>query len=227
MSGLQAAAGNGSLRFLPMKFNIDLHAHTKYSGDNDAEPEEAIIRALEIGLHGLAFTEHYSYEASEPVEMLKEKYAGRILILRGVEFSSAEGHCLVFGANTDKLSIKYALMRDVIRAVNRAGGVVIPSHPYRSVNSLGDGVFDAEGICALEGYNGCNMHPFNAKAVEVAGLLHLPFTGGSDAHASREVGSCYTVFNNIVTDENLVSLLKGGRYHGVDTRKISKMGKIR
>ncbi len=210
-----------------MKFNIDLHVHTKYSGDNEAEPEEEIIRALELGLQGLAFTEHYFYEASEPVEILKEKYAGRILIFRGVEFSSAEGHCLVYGANTDKLSIKYTPMRDVIRVVNRAGGVVIPSHPYRSVNSIGDGVFDVEGICALEGYNGCNMHPFNAKAVEVAGSLNLPYTGGSDAHASHEVGSCYTAFNTAVTVENLVSLLKGGEYRGVDMRKISKMGKIR
>jgi predicted metal-dependent phosphoesterase TrpH len=116
-----------------MTFKIDLHVHSKYSGDNDADPEESIVRAIELGLHGIAFTEHYFYGASEPVEILKERYGGRILILRGVEFSANEGHCLVFGVDTDKLSMKYAPAKDVIRAVNEAGGVVIPSHPFRSL----------------------------------------------------------------------------------------------
>lgn len=206
-----------------MKFNIDLHVHSKYSGDNDADPEETIVRAIERGLHGIAFTEHYYYASSEPVEILKKKYGDRLLIFRGVEFSTAEGHCLIFGVDTDKLSLKYAAVKDVIRVVTQAGGVVVPSHPYRLVNSLGDLVRNLEGFCALEGYNGCNMHAFNVKAVEAAAMLNLPTTGGSDAHASQEVGSCFTVFDDVVTYENFIELLRAGRYRGVDTRKISRM----
>ena len=206
-----------------MKCRIDLHVHSKYSTDNDADPEETILQAIERGLHGLAFTEHYSYAASEPIEILKGKYAGQIRIFRGVEFSTAEGHCLVFGVDTDRLSIKYAPVTEVIRAVNKAGGVVVPSHPYRSVNSLGDLVKSAGPITALEGFNGCNMHPFNVKAIETARMLGLPYTGGSDAHAPREVGSCYTEFDGEVTEENLIEQLKAGKYRGVDKRKISRM----
>ena len=206
-----------------MKFKVDLHVHTKYSGDNDSDPEEAILRAIEVGLHGIAFTEHYYYEASEPVEILKEKYKNSILIFRGVEFSSAEGHCLVFGVDTDTLSIKYASVKEVIRVVHQKGGLVIPSHPYRSVNSLGDLVRNVPGLCALEGYNGCNMHAFNAKAIETAQALKLPFTGCSDAHIPWEVGSCFTEFDEVVTAENLIDVLKAGKFRGVDTRKISKV----
>ena len=206
-----------------MKFKIDLHVHTKYSGDNDSDPEESILRAIELGLHGIAFTEHYYYEASEPVEILKEKYKNSILIFRGVEFSSAEGHCLVFGVDTDTLSIKYASVNEVMRVVHREGGVVIPSHPYRSVNSLGDLVRSVPGLCALEGYNGCNMHAFNVKAIEAAGVLKLPYTGGSDAHTPQEVGSCFTEFDDVVTAENLIEVLKAGKFRGVDSRKISKL----
>jgi len=205
-----------------MKFKIDLHLHTKYSGDNDADPEETVDRAIEVGLHGIAFTEHYSYEASEHIEMMKEKFGEQILILRGVEFSTSEGHCLVFGVDTDKLSLKYAPARDVVRVVNQAGGVVIPSHPYRSVNSLGDLVWRVGDLCALEGYNGCNMHAFNRKAIETAEMMKLPYTGGSDSHTSHEVGSCYTEFEDAVTSANFVDLLKAGKYRGVDTRKISR-----
>jgi predicted metal-dependent phosphoesterase TrpH len=207
---------------MTMKFRIDLHVHSKYSGDTDAEPEEEIIRAISLGLHGIVFTEHYTYAASEHAEGLKEKYHDSILVLRGVEFSTAEGHCLVFGVDTDKLSVKYAGAKDLVRIVTLHGGVVVPSHPFRGGNSLGDRIRDLEGIAAIEGCNGCNMHAFNVRAIEAARALNLPFTGGSDAHATTEVGSCFTEFDNEVTFDNFVGLLKRGNYKGVDTRRVSR-----
>jgi len=201
-----------------MPLKIDLHVHSKYSGDNVSEPEEAVLKAIELNLDGIAFTEHYSYEASEPVERLKEKYRDSIRIFRGVEFSTAEGHCLIFGVDTDTLPIRHAPVEEVLRIVNDSGGVLIPSHPYRMGNSLGDIILRVRGICAVEGYNGCNMHAYNSKAVEAALSLHLPYTGGSDAHAPEEVGVCYTEFDDGVADDDLVRLLKKGNYRGVDAR---------
>ncbi len=206
-----------------MKFKIDLHVHSHNSGDTDADPEEMVLRAIELGLHGIAFTEHYSYAASEAVEKMREKYAGSITIFRGVELSTEQGHCLVFGADPDNLAIKYAPIEDVVRLVNEAGGVVIPSHPYRPGSSLGDLVLSLRGIRAVEGYNGANMHAYNVKAVEAAKASNLPYTGGSDAHAPKEVGSCYTEFTEPVTYDNFIHLLKRGSYRGVDKRKISRM----
>lgn len=204
------------------KFRIDLHVHSRFSGDTDSDPEESVIRALELNLSGIAFTEHYSYEASEFVEGLREKYGDAIMILRGVEFSSREGHCLIFGVNTDRLLLKHSPAGEVIKTVTAAGGVVIPSHPYRGGNSLGDLVRNMKDICAVEGYNGGNMHAFNVKATEAAKDLTLPFTGGSDAHNPHEVGSCFTEFDDEVTYDNFIELLMRGRYRGVDTRKISR-----
>jgi predicted metal-dependent phosphoesterase TrpH len=63
----------------------------------------------------------------------------------------------------------------------------------------------------------------NRKALETASLLGLPWTGGSDAHAPAEVGSCYTEFATPVTLENFVDQIKAGRFRGVDTRKISRL----
>ena len=205
-----------------MKFRIDLHVHSKYSGDTDSEPEETVDHAISLDLQGIVFTEHYSYSASEHAEGLKEKYNDRILILRGVEFSTEEGHCLIFGVDTDKLALRYAPVEDVVTMVTERGGVVVPSHPYRRGNSLGDRIHGLKGITAVEGCNGNNMHSFNVRAIEAARTLNLPFTGGSDAHAPREAGSCYTEFNDIVTSDNFIELLKQGNYQGVDTRKISR-----
>ena len=152
------------------------------------------------------------------MERLRRKYRDIIRIFRGVEFSSVEGHCLIFGVNTDTLHLRHAPVEKVISLVNASGGVVIPSHPYRVGNSLGDVIYRVQGICALEGYNGCNMREYNTKAVLAAETLSLPHTGGSDAHAPEEVGLCYTEFDDEVMDEDLVRLLKKGAYWGVDSR---------
>lgn len=203
-------------------FKVDLHIHSKYSEDNDSEPEEIVIRAIEAGLNGIAFTEHYSYEASDFVEGLRKKFSS-IEILRGVEFSSSEGHCLIFGVNTDRLSLRGLPLIDIIRFVNEAGGVLIPSHPYRGINSMGDTIRRIRGFSAIEGFNGLNMHHLNLKAIEAAKALNLPYTGGSDAHRPWDVGSCYTEFQESVTEDNIVKVLKSGNYRGVDTRKISRL----
>jgi predicted metal-dependent phosphoesterase TrpH len=206
-----------------MNYKIDLHVHSRYSEDNDSDPEETILQAIERGLQGIAFTEHYSYAASEFVDALKAKYRNSIRIFRGVEFSADEGHCLVFGVDTDTLSMKGAPIHDVIRLVNEAGGVVIPSHPFRPGTSIGSLVRDVQGIAALEGCNGVNMLDMNNRAIEAAKAMNLPYTGGSDAHEPEDVGSCFTRFEEEVTYENFIDMLKLGNYRGVDTRKTSRV----
>ncbi len=206
----------------PASFRIDLHVHSLLSGDNLADPEECIARAIALGLQGLAFTEHYSYAASETLEPLIERYRDRILVLRAVEYSVAEGHCLVFGVDTDRLGLQYAPAEKLVREVNLMGGVVIPSHPYRGGSGLGDLILTLSGIAAIEGHNGCNSHVFNQRAIQAAQRLRLPVTGGSDAHEPGEVGTCYTVFPERVTADNFIGLLTAGRYTAVDTRKVSR-----
>ncbi len=200
---------------------IDIHVHSRFSGDGTAEPEEYIEKAIELGLDGIAFTEHYSFEASGQASELMEKYADHITVLRGVELSAEEGHCLVYGVDTDRLKLSNNPLKVVTDVVNSKGGVVIPSHPFRKGHGAGDIVREINGICALEGYNGYNMGKYNELAIEVATELQLPFTGGSDAHAPSEVGHCYTVFNENVTPDNFIELLKKGSYHGVDARRVS------
>jgi len=206
-----------------MVFRIDLHVHTLHSGDNEAAPEEMVEKAISLGLEGIAFTEHYSYSASDYVDSLIKRYGTMIRIFRGVEISSADGHILVYGLDTDDLGLGGVPARDVLRQVSERGGVAIPSHPYRRGSSLGDQIRGMDAIDALEGYNGCNLHSMNMMAIEAAASMGLPFTGGSDAHSPSEVGSCYTEFPEKINAENFIDALKAGRYTGRDVRKISRM----
>ena len=203
-------------------FAVDLHVHTRLSGDNLAEPEACVARAIELGLHGIAFTEHYSFRASAQLEALAARHRAAITVLRGVEFSAAEGHCLVFGADTDGVCPPYAPVEELVRVVNRLGGAVVPSHPYRGGSGIGDRVLSLAGIAAIEGHNGCNGAAFNERALAAARRRGLPVTGGSDAHDPGEVGSCYTVFREPVTAANLVALLRAGAYEARDGRKSSR-----
>ncbi|MCR5784683.1 MAG: histidinol-phosphatase HisJ family protein [Eubacterium sp.] len=79
----------------------DMHMHSSFSGDSEAEQEDMIKAAINQGLDGLCFTDHhdidYPKEPDEPdflidfekyfpaVRALREKYAGRINILCGIE----------------------------------------------------------------------------------------------------------------------------------------------
>jgi hypothetical protein len=202
-------------------FAIDLHVHSRLSEDNDADPEECIARAIGRGLQGIAFTEHYSYAASAAIEPLRERYRASLLVLRGVEFSAAEGHCLVFGVDTDRFP-RYAPVDELVRLVNERGGAVVPSHPYRGGSGLGDRILSLPGIAAIEGHNGCNAGGFNRLALEAARRLGLPVTGGSDAHSPAEVGACFTVFRERVTADTLAALLRAGDYEAVDDGRRSR-----
>ena len=74
---------------------IDTHCHTKYSYDNWLEPVALIRRAKALGLDGIVITEHYSYEASAPVEAIVQGEV--LLLLRGVEIGTDRGPRLVYG----------------------------------------------------------------------------------------------------------------------------------
>jgi hypothetical protein len=192
---------------------FDMHVHSKYSFDNDADPEEIILAAVELGLDGIVFTEHDTYEGSEPVELLKEKYGKYITILRGMEFSAPSSHILVYGIKEDLSSLAGVPETIFIKEVLRYGGIAIPAHPFRI--GLGYSIAEMENIIAIEGMNGHNSPKENKLAVDMAGKLAVPFIGGSDAHHPERVGFCYTEFlDDDINEDNFLEVLKAGRYRG-------------
>jgi len=191
----------------------DMHVHSKYSFDNDAEPEEMILAAVDRGLDGIVFTEHDTYEGSEAVGILKEKYGKYINILCGMEFSAPSSHILVYGIKEDLRSLDGAPEAVFIEEVHRNGGIAIPAHPFRI--GLGYSLADMKSLFAIEGMNGHNSPKENMLAVKLAGNLTVPFIGGSDAHEPGRVGFCYTEFlDDNISEENIIEVLKSGRYRG-------------
>ena len=198
---------------------IDTHCHTKHSYDNWLEPLALIRRARELGLDGVVITEHYSYEASEPVEAIARDEG--MLLLRGVEISTDKGHLLAYGIEDDSWNIwgrdNWLSLPAVIERILELGGICVPAHPFREMGvcSLLEDLLDVSGIAAVETHNGNNGEADNELAIRAAGHMALPGLGGSDCHKVAAVGRCATEFFQPVTDmASFIDAVRAGACRG-------------
>jgi predicted metal-dependent phosphoesterase TrpH len=198
---------------------IDTHCHTKYSYDNWLEPLALIRRARELGLDGVVITEHYSYEASAPVEAIARDEG--MLLLRGVEISTSKGHLLAYGVEDDSWNIwgrdNWLSLPAVIERILELGGICVPAHPFRAMGacSLMEDLLDVTGIAAVETHNGNNQDADNDLAIRAAGHMALPSLGGSDCHKVGAVGKCATEFLQPVTDmASFIAAIRAGACRG-------------
>jgi predicted metal-dependent phosphoesterase TrpH len=183
--------------------------------------EQAIEAAKEMGLDGVCFTEHdRAWQLSE-IQLLREKH--HFPVFRGVEVMLRGGiEMLVFGLNIDFTSLLQ--LSDLRNMVTAAKGFMVYAHPFRGLPELtvsdSDaaleitlGKVDITSIDAVEGRNGRNQDMYNQPALEMAARYNLKTTGGSDAHAVDEIGTCVTVLEgNITTDAELLNELHAGRF---------------
>ena len=114
---------------------LDIHVHSSYSNDGSQSPEEILKHAKNIGLAGIAITDHN--EISGSLKLWKDNRDIRdFIIIPGLEVSSSEGHILALG-------IKETIPRELtpgetIQKIEDLGGVAIASHPYRFWSGLGE-----------------------------------------------------------------------------------------
>jgi len=138
---------NGA-RFL----NVDLHIHS-YGGSHDVEdttmtPEAIVDSAVRQSLSIIAITDHNSnVNVQRVIDFARENYAGQILVLPGVEITTAHGHLLVYFApdriadltrflsNLDLVGEMGAentrttkSMSDTITEAGKLGGICIAAH---------------------------------------------------------------------------------------------------
>lgn len=193
---------------------IDLHCHTRYSHDNLFDPRDLIQEAVEKGLDGVCITDHFSVEASLPVQALPRPEG--FLVLRGVEISTRQGHVLAFGPLDDAWNVwgkHLDLDLDRVAAsIKNQGGICVPAHPFRGLEGLEAAAFDTSRFDAVETMNGFNSQKANERAREMALKHRMPQTGGSDCHGEGQVGKAYTLFEKRINSmAGLVGEIKAGR----------------
>jgi predicted metal-dependent phosphoesterase TrpH len=215
---------------------IDMHIHTVVgSMDSDISPKRLGQQANEMGLNGVAITEHLHQWKPEEIAHLHEEYG--LFAFNAREWTTDMGHIGVFGLPPTVKGIRYA--SDLRKAVEDYNGFMVMNHPFRyfpgpssllfgdkreaqllTVEELADHpVFSL--VDAVEVLNGGCIERENNLAREVAGHLGLPFVGGSDAHMPLEVGRYATQFEaDITSEDQMLEELRAGRFQAV--KRIEK-----
>jgi hypothetical protein len=140
-------------------FNADLHVHS-FGGSHDVTdsamtPEAVIDQAVKLGIRLLAITDHNNDVNTEKSVTYAQKYTGTLIVLPGVEISTAHGHLLVYFAPADSAKVRNLLakinivgkpggkdshtamsMADVIKESELLGGICVAAHIDRAKNGF-------------------------------------------------------------------------------------------
>lgn len=128
--------------------SVDLHIHS-YGASHDVKditmtPEAIVDSAVRQGLKVIAITDHNSYlNVQRAIDHAQSNYAGQILVLAGVEVTTAHGHLLVYFA-PERVSdlTKFLAKLDLIGEMG--------ADNTRTAKSMADTIAEAEklgGIC--------------------------------------------------------------------------------
>lgn len=197
---------------------IDLHIHSTHSYDGTATPREVARRCKKVGLAGFAITDHNSLKGS--AEALSIGREEGLVVVRGLEVSTSEGHVLAYGVRDEIRSARG--IDETIEEIHAAGGIAVAAHPKRFPSGMGLKRALEAGFDGIEALNGGSSRRGNLSALRATERLGMPITGGSDAHRLTEVGKAWTVVEGASSEDDIVhAVLKrstsvGGRSRDVD-----------
>ncbi|MEM2026512.1 MAG: CehA/McbA family metallohydrolase [Candidatus Bathyarchaeia archaeon] len=198
-----------------MPLKLDLHVHTRYSGDSSITLEDLRVQVKAKGLNGVAVTDHNTVEgavkAAKTVKAIDNRGKHAIIVIPGVEVSTRQGHVLGINVTTPippSLSIK-----ETIERIHDAGGIAIAAHP-QAFFKKGIGLnrrIVSYGLDAIEVINS-SVLPFRLstnKCRKFAIEHGLPQTAGSDSHFPEAIGLAYTLIRSC--DESIDGIIESIR----------------
>jgi len=192
-----------------MLHRFDLHMHSWYSGDASSSPEALIASAQARGLSGIAITDHDTCAAHE--YLAANPPPRGFLVVPGVEVSTAQGHLLCLGVTLPRM--RGHDVREVFAAVQQAGGLAIPAHPFDKWRAgIRVQVLDSLELEVLETFNAAvSSRRFNADALSYATARGLRPLASSDAHHASAVGVSRIAcdLQELTTPALLAALRKG------------------
>ncbi|MGE0519408.1 MAG: PHP-associated domain-containing protein [Candidatus Binatia bacterium] len=209
---------------------LDLHAHSEASDDSRA-PLDSYLNWLQrkrelLPIDGIVLTEHRQWNPHADYRALEDKYG--LLILRGAEVETDYGHMLLYGV-TDEMARRFDFAdvhlpaQELVREVDRMGGIAVPCHPGRPTIGLCEhyaaGRRPLDGVVAVEALNGGSRRGENERVADLLGRYGYAGFGGSDAHLVSAIGVCATAFDHGVrTAEDVVTALRERRCRPIDFR---------
>jgi hypothetical protein len=184
----------------------DLHIHTTYSDDSTVTPK-ALVEKLVVhnSIKVAAVTDHDTVNGLSETRKLAAAYPD-ILIIPGVEISTAEGDILVLG--TEKTPPQPWTVENVLDFANDNNYVSVVAHPYREYG-MGELARNYK-FDAIEVINGESTPDANNLAHDLAKTMKLPGVAGSDAHNPSEPLTVYTEIQAALNVDEILNAIKKG-----------------
>jgi len=193
----------------------DLHIHSRFSYDSLSTPKKIVKIAKHLGLDGLAITDHNTIKGAVEASKIDEN----IQIITGNEINTEKGDIIGLFLNDEIFSRQFY---EVVDEIREQDGFIILPHPYKTHDKIPANVLN--NIDAIEIFNGRISHELNKKARELIYNKKLLFTGGSDAHLAKHVGSVMTMFDKDIgplTIDNIHSALKKAEIRGMESPRYT------
>jgi predicted metal-dependent phosphoesterase TrpH len=186
----------------------DLHTHTSWSHDCSVPAQALLDAAEEIGLGGIAVTDHNVFGgARESVELARDR---SLIVIPGEEVKT-KGQGEVIGLYLREEIPRGLSFEDTIAAIRSQGGLVFLPHPFDRRHAIPDPATlhrHLAEIDMLEVYNARLLkETYNDEALRFARKYNLLQGAGSDAHVLPGLGTGAVRMREFRTPEEfLISL---------------------
>jgi len=169
---------------------VDLHMHTDWSHDCSIPVTDLLDHAEEIGLGGIAITDHNVFGgAREAVELAGDR---DLVVIPGEEVKT-DGQGEVIGLFLEEEIPRGLSFADTIEAIREQGGLVYLPHPFDRLHAIPDPATIHRHLAEIDVFEVFNARllrdSFNDEALRFARKYRLLQGAGSDAHVVQGVGT--------------------------------------
>ncbi len=189
---------------------LELHIHSQFSHDSLMKPDRIIKAARNIGLDGIAVTDHDTIKGGLSAQKANEDKGFSVIV--GCEIKSDCGDIIGLFLQEEIRSRRYM---EVIDEMRDQGGVVILPHPFRG-HRLSEELISA--VHAIETFNSRTSKADNDLAEELQKKHNKAAVSGSDAHFYSEIGLALTGIE-ACESEQLRSMILKGRTAALERRQ--------
>lgn len=180
---------------------MDLHIHTKYSGDSLITPELALKYAKIKNLDGFAITDHNTLKAYNILR--KKNHNNELIIIPGMEIKTHIGEIIGLFIN-EEINVRDNNFVSIVENIKENDGLVVIPHPFDflrhnrlKINLLSDTMIKKY----IDGIEIINSRIIFKRCINRAREFNIKYqlfeTGGSDAHSNEEIGNAYTCIKDI------------------------------
>jgi hypothetical protein len=206
-------------------FGVDMHFHTMYSMDGVSKIERAIKIAKKKGI-GFAVTDHNEIKGA--MLACRQSEENGCIVLPGIEVTCRSGAHLLSYFHTSgkleeffkkemkpKMSTPFKVdmtAEDILARAKKHEGITCAPHPF-GIGAVGIHKMEMtkqieRALNAIEVINGYSFRRNNMNAAYWAASTQKCITGGSDGHATIELGKVLTFTKGNDKESILKEILK-------------------